>query len=153
MADTKKIKQLVEDFFERMTFPATVIISQEKGEDGKETFNADIKVQDPQVIIGERGQTLIDIQRLLRNICSKALGGTTYLNIDINEYKKKKVEYLKALAKDLADEVTFSKKTKILLPMSSYERRVIHTELANRTDITTTSEGEEPDRHVVIKPK
>ena len=153
MADTKKIKQLIEDFFEQMTFFATVMVSQESDEDGKETFNADVKVQDPQVIIGERGQTLADIQRLLRNMCSKALGNTTYLNIDINEYKKKKIEYLKALAKDLADEVTFNKEAKILIPMSPYERRIIHTELANRTDIVTTSEGEEPDRHVVIKPK
>jgi len=89
----------------------------------------------------------------LRMILNKSLQKVFYLNLDINDYKKKKVEYLKFLAKDSADEVSFSKEEKVLLPMSSYERRIIHTELSQRSDIITESQGDGFDRHVVIKPK
>ena len=84
---------------------------------------------------------------------NKKLGKLFYLNLDINDYKKKKVEYLKGLAHDLADEVVLTKKEKSFLPMSAYERRIVHIELANRLDIATESEGEEPYRKVTIKPK
>ena len=76
-----------------------------------------------------------------------------YFNLDINDYKKKKVEYLKDLAKDLADQVSLNKEEKVLLPMSSYERRIIHAELSKRTDVLTESQGDSFDRHIVIKPR
>ena len=112
-----------------------------------------VKIDDPQILIGERGQTLNDTQKILKAILSKNLRKIFYLNLDINDYKKKKIEYLKDLARDLADEVVLNKEPKVLSPMSSYERRVIHTELSSRPDIKTESEGEEPHRRVVIKPK
>jgi spoIIIJ-associated protein len=76
-----------------------------------------------------------------------------YLNLDIDDYKKKKIEYLKYLAKDLADQVSLTKEEKVLLPMSSYERRIIHSELSQRIDVTTESRGDGFERHIVIKPK
>jgi len=59
---------------------------------------------------------------------------------------------LKELAKSVADEVALTKKERILEPMSAYERRIIHLELASRPDVTTESIGKEPKRRVVIKP-
>jgi spoIIIJ-associated protein len=76
-----------------------------------------------------------------------------YFNLDINDYKKQKIEYLKNTAKSLADQVVQTKEDKVLLPMSSYERRIIHAELAQRTDVITESQGEGLDRHIVIKLK
>ena len=75
-----------------------------------------------------------------------------YLDLDINDYKNKKIEYLKNLAKESADEVFLVKKTKTLPPMSSYERRIIHEELSQRQDVTTQSQGEGDNRQVVINP-
>ena len=63
------------------------------------------------------------------------------------------MEYLKDMAKNLADQVSLTKEEKILPPMSAYERRIIHAELAQRTDVITESQGDGFDRHVVIKPK
>ena len=74
-----------------------------------------------------------------------------YIDLDINNYKKKKMEYLKELAKSVADEVAITKKEKELPPMSAYERRIIHLELAARGDVTTESIGQEPERKVVIR--
>jgi len=59
---------------------------------------------------------------------------------------------LKKLSKELADEVAKTRKSIMLQPMSSYERRIIHLELAERPDIVTESIGEEPERRVIIRP-
>jgi len=163
--DIKKIKEITEDFFQKMTISLSKIEAdfsfresnhKDLGQTDKEhqdVVDLEIKLEEPQILIGEKGQTLFEVQRLLRMILNKSLQKIFYLNLDINDYKKKKVEYLKSLAKDLADEVSFSKEEKVLLPMSSYERRIIHTELSQRNDIITESRGDGFDRHIVIKPK
>lgn len=122
-------------------------------EEDKEVVNLDIKLDEPQILIGQGGQTLFEIQRLLRMVLNKKIQNIFYLNLDINDYKKKKLEYLKVLAKELADQVSLTKETKALMPMSAYERRIIHAELSGRTDVATESRGEGLDRHVVIKIK
>ncbi len=66
--------------------------------------------------------------------------------------KRKKYEYLRELAKSVADEVALTKKEKQLAPMPAHERRIIHLELVGRTDIISESIGQEPERKIVIKP-
>jgi spoIIIJ-associated protein len=160
----KKIKELAEEFFNMTTIPVSSIgvslsvASQEPQDDSEETWSKDIvdltvSMEEPQILIGQQGQTLFEIQRLLRMILNKKLQANFYLNLDINDYKKKKVEYLKDLAKSLADQVALDKEEKELSPMSAYERRVIHSELSKRTDVATESRGQGPNRFVVIKPK
>ena len=163
--DIKKIKEITENFFQKMTISLSkteVGLSfresnhkepDQTDQEQQDVVDLNIKLEEPQILIGEKGQTLFEVQRLLRMILNKSLQKVFYLNLDINDYKKKKVEYLKFLAKDSADEVSFSKEEKVLLPMSSYERRIIHTELSQRSDIITESQGDGFDRHVVIKPK
>ena len=73
--------------------------------------------------------------------------------MDINDYKKKKVEYLKNLADCIANEVILTKEKKVLAPMPAYERRIIHAQLSARQDIKTESQGEGIDRCVVIEPR
>ena len=110
-------------------------------------------LEEPQVLIGQGGRTLFEVQRAIRMILNKKLKKIFYLDLDINEYKTKKTEYLKSLAKDLADQVALTKETKILFPMPSYERRVVHKELSKRSDIISDSQGDGEDRHIVIKAK
>jgi spoIIIJ-associated protein len=110
-------------------------------------------LDEPQILIGQGGQTLFEIQRLLRMVLNKKLQNFFYLNLDINDYKKKKIEYLKDMAKDLADQTVSTKEEKILPAMSSYERRVVHAELSQRADVITESQGDGFDRHIVIKPR
>ena len=59
----------------------------------------------------------------------------------------------KNIAKEAADQVFLSKEEKKLAPMSAYERRIIHAELSERTDIKAESQGDGFDRHIVIKPR
>lgn len=163
--DIKKIEELAEEFFNKMTISVFGIetgLSSEKKDpqdneiatgESKEVVDLSVKLDEPQILIGQGGQTLFEIQRLLRNILNRKLQKVFYLNLDINEYKKKKIEYLKDMAKDLADQVALNKEEKVLMPMSAYERRVIHSELSRRTDVITESQGEGLERHIVIKAK
>lgn len=142
------IKEITKDFFKKTTFEVEIefLPPQEL------TLPINLKTDDPQILIGERGQTLVEIQHLLKIISKRKIQEPFFIDLDINDYKKKKIECLKELAKSVVDEVTLTKKEKSLAPMPAYERRIIHLELADRQDITTESIGQEPERKVVIRP-
>jgi spoIIIJ-associated protein len=150
--DTNKIKEATEEFFKKMTICVSIGEINFSAQESGDSVSLEISLDEPQILIGQGGQTLSEIQRLLKMILNKKLQKIFYFNLDINEYKKKKTEYLKNLAKDLADQVALTREKKALLPMSSYERRIIHAELSKRTDVTAESQGEGFDRHIVIKP-
>ncbi len=143
-----EIRKTIEEFFKKATFEveAEVLPFEEK------TVPVKIKTEEPRILIGQNGQTLAEIQHVLKAILRRKIPEQFYLNIDINDYKKKKTEYLKETAISLADEVALTKKEKILTAMSAYERRIVHLELAERKDIITESMGEEPERRIVIRP-
>ncbi len=143
------IKEIIEEFLQHMTLAGFVVEVALQAD----VVEANIQLQEPQFLIGSQGQTLSDLGRLIGIITAKKLKKNIQVKLDINDYKKKKVGYLKTLAKDLADEATFTKEKKILEPMSSFERMVIHSELAGRIDVKTESWGEGDTRHVVISPK
>lgn len=144
----KEIKKITEEFFKKTTFKVEIEFLPQKDQ----TFPINLKTDDPQILIGEGGQTLVEIQHLLKAILKRKISGFFFIDLDINGYKKKKIEYLKELAKSVADEVALTKKEKSLAPMPAYERRIIHLELADRQDVTTESIGQEPERRVIIKP-
>lgn len=163
--EINKIKEVAGEFFTKMTIEVPnmevgLSLAEKDSQDAenpdnknKEVVNLDIKLDEPQILIGQQGQTLLEIQRLLRMVLNKRLQKVFYLNLDINGYKKQKMEYLEDIAKDLADQVALTRKEKVLSPMSAYERRIIHSVLSNRTDVATESRGEGFERCIVIKPR
>ena len=142
------IKKTTKEFFGKTTFEVEIEFLAQKDE----TIPINLKTDDPQILIGEGGQTLVEIQHLLKVILKRKISEPFYIDLDINDYKKKKIEYLKELARSVADEVALTKKEEQLAPMPAYARRIIHLELAGRQDVTTESLGQEPERRVVIKP-
>lgn len=160
--DINKIKSETEHFFSKMTIlvdkidinPPILdlnITGDEK--ENKEAVELSVKLDEPQILIGQGGQTLFEIQRLLRMLLNKKLQKVFYLNLDINDYKKNKTEYLKDIAKTAVNEVLLNKTEKVLPAMPAYERRIIHEELSKRTDVLTESRGEGENRRIVIIPK
>jgi len=147
--DLDKIKNITEEFFKKMTFDGQAEVSQ----DHEGVVPINLKIDEPSVLIGERGQTLADLQHLLKMVVRKAMGDQINIDLDIQDYKKKKAEYLREMARTFADEVMFDKKEKVLDPMSAYERRIVHMELANKEGVMTESIGEGEERRVVIRPK
>jgi spoIIIJ-associated protein len=144
-----KIKELVNEFFQKTTLDVSVeFLPEQEG-----TIPVNIESEEPQILIGEGGQTLIDIQRLLKLSLKKKVSEDFYIDLDVNGYKKKKIEYLKEIARAGADEVSLTKKEKELAPMPAYERRIVHLELLSRIDVIGESVGNDPGRRIVIKPK
>lgn len=144
----EEIKKITKEFFEKTTFNVEIeFLPQEET-----TISINLTVDSPQILIGERGQTLVEIQHLLKVILRRKINEDFYIDLDVNGYKKKKTEYIKELAINIADEVSLMKKEKSLPSMPAYERRIIHMELAQREDVITESIGKEPDRKLLIKP-
>jgi len=105
------------------------------------------------ILIGKNGRTIESLQNIANQMVNTNLNTYYRFIIDVNDYKSKRRMRLEKNAKYTAKEVAKTKVEAHLEPMNSYERRIIHNILTNSKDVITESEGEEPNRHVVIKPK
>lgn len=107
------------------------------------------------VLIGHRGETLDAVQYLTSLVINRnrKTDGYTRVTINTEDYREKREETLVRLAKRIAQQVKATGTPKALEPMNPYERRIIHSALQKHPYVTTQSEGEEPNRRVVISPK
>lgn len=105
------------------------------------------------ILIGRNGQTLKALTTVVKQVVYNEINEYPYLILDVENYKEKQVKYLERLAKNIAHEVSNTKNPVELENMNSYERRIIHNILSNNKYVYTESVGEEPNRHVVVKPK
>ncbi len=146
--DLKKIEKIAKGFFKKMTIEVDFEVRRGETEN---MVSLALRTEEPQFLIGQRGNTLIDIQRMLGRVLRRAVAEDLYLDLDINKYKENKARYLKDLAHDTADRVSLERKERELPAMSSFERRIIHMELAERGDVKTESAGLDEERHIIIK--
>ena len=116
-----------------------------------ECVYCEIDGADTGTIIGKRGATLDAIQYLTSLVVNKDKPGYTRVIVDAENYREKREKTLEKLAFRLADKAVKTGKTVRLEPMNHYERKVIHTALQRRPEVTTRSEGEEPYRRVIIE--
>ena len=105
------------------------------------------------LLIGKNGKNLKALSMIVSQHLNTELGRAYKFTLDVNEYKEKREKSLERLAKRIAREVKTSKVEAKLDSMNSYERRIIHNALTNYKGVYTESEGEEPNRYVVVKPK
>ena len=105
------------------------------------------------ILIGKDARTLNALTTIIKQAIYNQIG--TYYNfvLDVSEYKEKQQFFIERAAKKTAKEVARTKIEAKLDPMNSYERRIVHNALTNFRGVYTESEGEEPHRYVVIKPK
>jgi len=146
------IEEEVRGLIEKLEMSGEVKVEQTE-DSGEPTIWVGVVVQEPKLLIGEKGQTLFELQHIVKLMLRKKIAEPFYLSLDINEYKKNKEEYLRDIAQTTADEVVLFKKPKELPPMSGAERRIIHVALASREDVVSESIGEGQDRRVVIRLK
>lgn len=145
VSKSDKAKGFLNRLFQLMDVDATVDIAET-------SELLDIKINGPQmgIVIGHRGETLDAIQYLTSLAINKEKDKYKRVIIDTEEYRSKREETLKRLAKRLAQRVYKTKRRVVLEPMNPFERRVIHATLQNDPHVNTHSEGEEPYRKVVI---
>ena len=105
------------------------------------------------VLIGRRGETLRDLQFIVRLIVSRKIGQWPNLVLDVEGYKARRVNGLQALAKRMADQVRQTRQPMVLEPMPAHERRIVHLTLRDDPDVYTESTGDDEARKVQILPK
>lgn len=105
------------------------------------------------ILIGKRGQTLDSLQYLANRVANKHQEGYVRVKLDTENYRARREETLRHLAKNIAHKVKRNRRPVALEPMNPYERRIIHSALQGNKFVETVSEGEEPYRHVVVKLK
>ncbi len=103
-------------------------------------------------LIGKDGQNLKSLEQVLRAMFLKKIEGVSSIVVDVNDYRKFRTNYVVDVARQTVTRVRSTQKAEAMVPMSSFERRVVHMELASCPDIATESIGAEPNRRIVIKP-
>lgn len=104
-------------------------------------------------LIGHRGDTLDAVQYLTSLVANKHREDYLRVTVDTERYRAKRSEALEKLAKNMARRVQQSGRAMYMEPMNPYERMILHSTLQDDPYVTTASEGEEPNRRVVISPK
>jgi spoIIIJ-associated protein len=139
---------LLKNIFQTMDLDVTTDISENE----KAVF-INLEGPDLGILIGRRGETLDALQYLVNLSVNKNQETRKKIIIDIEGYRSRREKTLEKLALKLADKAKQRGRNVVLEPMSSQERRIIHTALQGRDDIFTFSEGEEPYRKIIISPK
>lgn len=144
----KYIKDYLVKLLKNLGFQANVEI---KNKETVPTYT--IYSDNDALLIGKNGKNLKALSVIVNQHINKELGKTFKFILDINSYKEKHEKQLEILAKRVAREVANTKIEAKMDSMNSYERRIIHNALTNNKRVYTESEGEEPNRYVVVKPK
>lgn len=140
------VEQFVKDTLKAMDMDVEITSSIDK--DG--ALYVDMKGENMEILIGKRGQTLDSLQYLANRVANKHQSGYVRVKLDTENYRARREETLKHLAKNIAHKVKRNRRPVILEPMNPYERRIIHSTLQSDPYVTTHSEGEEPYRKVVV---
>lgn len=119
----------------------------------KNDLLVDINGEDTGYLIGYRGNVLNSLQLILNNVANNDLNERVRVLLNIGGYKQKREKDLKDLAEKIAGTVIRKRKSITLEPMSSYERKIIHSVLQDNSKVETHSIGEEPNRKIVVSLK
>lgn len=104
------------------------------------------------ILIGRHGETLDALQYLTSLVCNRVEGSYFRITLDCGNYREKREEALKELAKKISAKVKRTGRSQMLEPMNPYERRIIHAVLSDIDGVTSKSKGDEPNRRIMILP-
>ena len=145
----ENVKNFLDDFISKL--PTNDLKYEIKRD--KSDLLVNITGEDTGYLIGYRGNVLNSIQVILNNIANKGINERVRILLNIGGYKEKREKDLKELADKIAGTVIRKRKAITLEPMSSYERKIIHSRLQENTKVETHSIGEEPNRRIVVSLK
>jgi spoIIIJ-associated protein len=151
-----EVKNYFEKLLQTIGFHNFEIEVQENPEEKFVRFMIETDSQDESsgILIGKGGENLWAFELILRNLIQKMKSDSGWrVSLDVNNYRTIYEEKLREIARKAAYQVALTKKPMELPPMSPKDRRVIHLEIALRSDVATESVGEGKDRHIIIKPQ
>lgn len=116
----------------------------------RRSINMQIDTNEPGRIIGYHGKVLKSLQLLAQNYLYNRYSKTFYITINVNDYVEHRAEVLQSYAQKLATRVLEEGRSQVTDPMSSSERKIIHRIISRMEGVTSYSEGDEPNRYVVV---
>jgi spoIIIJ-associated protein len=145
------VADFLEDLFDAMDLRAEVEPVYEDG-----TMYVDVWTEDEDeslaLLIGRHGAALDALQEIVRGVVHHRTGERCQVVVDVEDYRKRRRAQLVSRARQAAERVEKSGQPERLDPMNAFERKIVHDAVSNISGVTTGSEGEEPDRRVVISP-
>jgi spoIIIJ-associated protein len=143
----ERIETVLDEIVDVLDLPAEVHV-----DDREDEIVARIEGDDLGVLIGRRGQTIDAIQLLCYRIAFRGRGERKRVSVDAAAYRERRRETVERQADRAAERALESGKEIELEPMTATERKLVHDRLAERSGIETFSEGDEPDRCVIVAP-
>lgn len=142
------IKEFIQELLTKMGVKINSFIDNSKDNQINLTINSDKDA----LLIGKKGKNLKALELVVKQHIHNLINSYPYLILNVGNYNERHELLLQNLAKQIANEVKKTRQEVIMDNMNSYERRIVHNALANIKGVTTISEGEEPNRHIIVKP-
>jgi spoIIIJ-associated protein len=143
----ERVEAVLDEIVDALDLPAEVTV-----EEGEDQISGRIEGEDLGVLIGRRGQTIDAIQLLCYRIAFRGRGDRKRVSVDASGYRERRRETVERQADRAAERALETGKEIELEAMTATERKVVHDRLAERSGIETFSEGDEPDRCVIVAP-
>jgi spoIIIJ-associated protein len=141
------LRELLEEIVDGLGLDVDVRIDE-----SEELLRGSVEGEDVGLLIGRRGQTIDAVQHLAQRIVFRGGSPDARVVIDADGYRERRAEALRSIALDAAEESLRTGDAVELEPMPASERRIVHEYLREREDVQTHSEGEEPERYLVVEP-
>lgn len=146
--ELKTIEEVVADLFKNLEIDGTFSVVE-----NGEMIDVMMETKDTGIVIGYHGEILESLQLVLSLAVAKKLGRFVRVSIEVDGYKKNRMEYLENLAKQVKEKAIAENKEQVLMNLKSWERRIIHVFLQNDEEVTSESSGEGRERVLLIKPR
>ena len=146
-APKNEVEEFMCNVIEKMGVSGTVTVETDEEE---KVINITVDGENCNDLIGKKGVTLDALQYLASIVANKEKEGYYRVKLDTMNYRERRQKTLENLAKNMASKVKKTRRKVVLEPMNPYERRIIHSYLQGDESVTTKSEGEEPNRRIVI---
>jgi spoIIIJ-associated protein len=143
----ERVRALLERLVQELELEASVIV-----EEGDEEIHAEVDGEDVGLLIGRHGQTIDAVQLICYQAAFRGRQERKRVTVDAAGYRERQGESLRRRADMAAEDAARHKEPVEMDPMGSNERRVVHEHLRERPEIETYSEGDEPNRYVVVAP-
>ena len=142
-----RVQELLERIVDGVGIDASVHVEEDADE-----IRADLKGDDLGLLIGRHGQVIDAIQHIAYRVACKGNAVRKRVVVDAAGYRERRAVALRAAADQAAEAAVHDRRPVTLEAMSALERKVVHEHLKSRHDVETYSEGEEPDRRLVVAP-
>jgi spoIIIJ-associated protein len=146
--DLTAIEKVVKKFIKELEIDGTFTVVE-----NGEMVDIMMETKDTGIVIGYHGEILESLQLVLSLTIAKEIGRFIRISLEVDGYKKNRIEYLENLAQQVKDKALSEHKEQVLMSLKSWERRVIHMALQDDDQVTSESSGEGRERVLLIKPR